>query len=128
MTEAGAVADAERAFGLAPFHGRRDPRKGIGGGHHGFGIHIYERLGQDPAARLANPSQGCPPSVSQRDQGRSTVDRVDVASDYAGRLEVLDPGRESGHADLLVLGDPRYPLHPGSLQMLEQRDRRGGQV
>ena len=27
--------DPGRAFGLAPFHGRRDPREGIGGGHHG---------------------------------------------------------------------------------------------
>jgi hypothetical protein len=27
--------DPGRAFGLPPFHGRRDPRAGIGGGHHG---------------------------------------------------------------------------------------------
>ena len=49
--------------GPAPFHGRRDPREGIGGHHHGLGIRIYERLGQDPAARLANPTQGCPGQV-----------------------------------------------------------------
>lgn len=49
--------DSGRAFGLAPFHGRRDPREGIGGGHHGFRIHIDERLGEDPAARVPDPSQ-----------------------------------------------------------------------
>lgn len=48
--------DSGRAFGLAPFHGRRDPREGIGGGHHGFRIHIDERLGEDPAARPGSES------------------------------------------------------------------------
>ena len=60
------LPQSERPFGLAPFHGRRDPREGIGGGRHGFGIHIDERLGQDPAARLADPSQPLPDGSTGR--------------------------------------------------------------
>jgi len=60
--------------------------------------------------------------------GAIVPNRVDVATNHACRLEVLDPGREGGHADLLIFGDPRDPLRPGGLEMFEQHDRRGGQV